>query len=719
MADRRWPILGVFLAAVSVAWVAGVSAVYYLSQHSPRALLHLFRVGVGDSLLIFQGPPAHLLVLVEAILLLAIVTILGDWLLQVAAVPLVGAAERIAFGGGIGLALLALLTLVFGLAGLLYAWLFWVIVVVGAAAATVRLLRAGRSSVGLRREQLSRVDLLSAAFIAVIAYLAYGGFLMATSPDLIQDSLSYHLAGPHLYLAEHRIFNLVPRYGIWRSEAPSNQEMLYTAGLLLRGSDSSLARLLHSGEAVLIAVAMAGAARQLVGRVRPGLLAAVAFIAAPTVILELGSGLNDLAVTLFTLLTAVGLARWLRGALDGRREDRWLLLAGVLAGFTYGFKVTGGPLVPIGAVFVVIVLLGPAARRAALRDRLPHAARWGATFSAAATVTAAPWFIKSLAFTRNPVYPLLNGVFPSPYWDAHADRTMLAAQVTQFGVGRSPLDVLASLWNLTFLNSRFDGVIGPIFLCLIPIAPLMAWVNRRWLRECGALVPILALWALGAALLLVWALSVNEARFAFPALAVLILASACALDGPAGWRSGLSTGLALLVLAEAVLNTPGFVPWHSDVPAAGEVLAWGGTDLGVAFGRETPDQFFARYPGADYWNPWTVITYINQHLTGNAVRIYIEGPPVLPYYYLNPNVTQTANQDVLFEPTRRIDPYAPDGLSQLRAAGISYLYVNRLAYEQLQATSLAGHLEVLTQTPGPANDYWFTPMRLLRVDDGG
>lgn len=676
------------------------------------------KVGLGDSLLIFQGVPAHLLELVEALLLLGIVTVLGDWLLQVAGVRLAGAAERIAFGGGIGLALLAVLTLELGLTGLLFSWLFWVIAALGAAAVIVRLVRAGRPSIILRRH-LGPIDWLSVGFLAIIAYLIYGGFLMATSPDLIQDSVAYHLAGPHLYISEHRIFNLVPRYGIWRSEAPSNQEMLYTAGLLLRGSDSSLARLLHTGEAVLIAVAMAAGARWLVGRFRPGLLAAAAFIATPTVIPELGSGLNDMAVTLFTLLTALGLARWLKGALDGSRDDRWLLLAGALAGFSYGFKITGAAVIPIGAAIVVLVLLGPAAGRMALRGRVLHAARWGATFIAAATVTAAPWFIKSFAFTRNPFYPLLNSVFPSPYWDAHADRTMLAAQVTQYGVSHSLPHVVGSLGYLTFLNSKFDGVIGPIFLCLIPIAPMLAWVNRDWLRERGALPTVLALWAFGAALFLVWALSVNEARFAFPALAVLILASACALSGPpAGWRSRLSTGLALLVLAQAALNTPGFVPWHSDVPAAGEILAWGGTDLGVAFGRETPDQFFARYPGADYWNPWTVIQYINQNLTGNAVRIFVEGPPVLPYYYLNPNVTLTADTDVLFEPTRRINPSATDALSQLKAAQITYLYVDRRVYEQLETTSLAGHLEVLIQTPGPANDYWFTPMRLLRVDYG-
>ena len=717
MRDRLRPLLGGSVVAVSVAWVLGISAVYYLGQHSLRAVVHLLKMGLGDSLLVFQGPPAHLLVLVEALLLLAIVTVLGDWLLDAAGVGLVGAAERIAYGGGIGLALLALLTLLLGLAGLLFAWLFWVFAALGAAAVVFRLLRAG--GVALRRDHLPRLDPLNLAFIAMIAYLVYGGFLMATSPDLIQDSLSYHLAGPHLYVSEHRIFNLIPRYGIWRSEVPSNQEMLYTAGLLLRGSDSSLARLLNTGEAVLIVVTMAAAAAWLVGRVRPGLLAAAAFIAAPTVILELGSGLNDLAVTLFTLLTAVALVRWLKGVLDGRRDGRWLVLAGVLGGFTYGFKVTGAPVIPIGAAFVVLALAGPAAN-IALRGRLLHAARSGAVFAVAATLTATPWFLKSLAFTKNPVYPMLNTVFPSPYWDAHADRTMLAAQFTGFGVGHSPFDVLTSLSNLTFVNSKFDGVIGPIFLCLIPIAPLMAWVNRQWLRERGALATVLALWAFGAALFLAWALTVNEARFAFPALAVLILASGCALSGPpAGWRSRLSTGLALVVLAQAALNTPGFLPWHSDVPAASEVLAWGQTDLGVAFGRETPDQFFVRYPGADFWNPWTVIGFINHHLTGNAVRIYIEGPPVLPYYYLAPDVTQTANHDVLFEPSRRVDLYAPDALSQLKAAGITYLYVNRLAYEKLQATSMAGHLEVLTQTPGPANDYWFTPMRLLRIDDSG
>jgi hypothetical protein len=708
--------LGHLLAALSLAWIIGVTALYYLDQHAPRALLHLLRTAAGDTLLIFQGVPAHLLVLVEALLLLAIVTVLGDSLLHAACVRLSGAAERIAYGGGIGLALLAVLTLLLGLAGLLFSGLFFAMTGVGAAAVVVRLWRA-RSSFRPAFKARLRVDLLSVGFIAVIAYLVYGGFLMAITPDLMPDSLAYHLAGPHLYVAEHRVFNLVPKYGIWRSEAPSNQEMLYTAALLLRGEDSSLARLLTAGEAVLIVATMAAFARRLLGRFRPGLLAAAAFIAAPTVILELGSGFNDLGVTLFTLLTALTLVRWLPRTISGTRDSRWLLLAGAFAGFTYGFKATGAAAVPIGAAFVVLAHLAPALERNRIRNRLLLGARWGATFTAAAAITAAPWFLKAFAFTRNPVYPLLSTIFPSPYWDAHAEQTMLAQQFNGYGVGRSLLDVVASLANLTFINSKFDGVIGPTFLCLIPIAPLLAWVNRDWLRERGALSAVFALWAFGAALFLVWALLVSEARFAFPALAVLILAAACALGGPAaGWRSWLSTGVAALVLVQAALNAPGSHPWHSDVPAASEVLYWPFTDLGVALGKETPDQFFARNPGADYWNPWTVITYINRHLTGNNVRIYVEGPPVLPYYYLNPTVALTANHDVLFEPTRRVDLYAPDALGQLERAGITHLYVDRQAYEKLQATPLASHLEVLTQTPGPANDYWFTPIRLVQVN---
>jgi hypothetical protein len=435
------------------------------------------------------------------------------------------------------------------------------------------------------------------------------------------------------------------------------------------------------------------------------------------VILELGSGFNDLAVTLFTLLTAVSLIRWLAAALDGKRDNRWLLLAGALAGFTYGFKLTAAAVIPIGAIFIVLALLGPAARRIAIRRRLLDGVRWGIAFTAVALLTAAPWFLKGLAFEGNPFYPVLNAVFHSPYWDAHADRTMLTAQLTNYGVGHSLSDVAASLGNLTFQNSKFDGVIGPTFLCLIPVVPLFAWVNRRWLAERRALMPILALWALGVALFAAWAVSVSEARFAFPALAVLILAAGCALRGPAGsWRGRVSTGLAVVVLAQAALNTPGFAPWHSDVPAAGEILLWSQTDLGVAFGRETTAQFFTGGPATDYWMPWTVIGFINRHLTGSDVRIYVAGPPVLPYYYLDPNVTLTADSDVLYEPTRRLDLFASDALSRLQAAGITHLFINRPAYERLQATPLGRHLEVLTQTPGPPDDTFGTPMRLVRVD---
>jgi hypothetical protein len=703
--------------AVCAAWMLFVLATYYLGHYGPAGVISEIRHGGRASLDVFGGLPANLRSLLEAGLFFGVAYGIGGLLLALTGLRFHNPSEAIAYRTGIGLGFQALLTLALGAAGLLFPALFWLLWLVGAIGliilATWRGIGRLRDGGRLRRPSLPKVDWLIVAAAALVAYLLYSGFLIAGSPEQTRDAVEYHLAAPRLYVDAHQIFNLLPRYGIWRAEPPSNQEMLYTAGLLLDPSWATLSRLLHTGEGALLVLAMAGFSGWLVGSARPGWIAGAAFLATPTVTFELGWGLNDVAVTLFAVLCIAALARWSALHLRGEPAWRWLGLAGAFGGLTYGFKPTAVFVVIAAGLLATVIAAWHTWRARGPTGSIRHALTAVLAYGAPAIILTLPWLAKAAINTGDPVYPILYSLFHSPWWSAAADWSNLQQLRSAYGAGHGAGAVLRSLWNLTFLSERFDGVVGPIFLMLAPLVPLLCWANRRSLGQ--RVVPILALWTTGLGAYLFWALTISEARFAFPSLALMLLAATCAAfaAGP-HLSSWVSSGTMAFILVLAGLNSPGFRFWQAPTPPS-EVLYWPSTDLRASFGKETLDQFFIRN-GGDYWYPWSVIAYINQHLATPTTRILTAGPPILPYYYLDPAITLDSTNDALIRREPHIDLASPEALDRLRTAGVTHLYVSRSVYDQITANpALADHLYVLVMTPGPGNDIEDTPMRLLAI----
>jgi len=306
-------------------------------------------------------------------------------------------------------------------------------------------------------------------------------FVNALAPETVADGITYHLGLPLQYLRTGGF----PQHLTFFSLIPQGMEMLYTMAFAFgRHSAAKLVELAFFF-ATLPLIFRVG--RQLRLPDLASLVAAVLYFCAPVAGITGSSAYNDAAGVFFLLAT-------IHLLLMGGRAP--LLAAGALAGFCYAIKMPG-ILVPIGATAF------------ALRYR-KHA--W--LVAAAAALVIAPWMIRNLVVTGNPLAPLMNSLFPNPYFHV-ATEAELAGGLRSLGAVK-PWQVP---WELAF-GDHLTGTFGPLFLAL-PIG-LLALRHRE-----GRL-----LWAAALLLALPW-LTNTGARFLMPSVVLAGFALGVSLPRPA------------------------------------------------------------------------------------------------------------------------------------------------------------------------------------------
>ena len=185
------------------------------------------------------------------------------------------------------------------------------------------------------------------------------------------------------------------------------------------------------------------------------------------------------------------------------RDVRYLAPAGITAGFCYAVKFPGGLVAMLALAFVVAAERGMHARQLAL-------------LAGAALAVAAPWILRDVVMTGNPVAPLFNSLFPNPYFHPSMERDLAAALGSWQGVPpwRVPYELM--------VGGTFAGTMGPVFFAL-PLGLLA--LRKRAGRLC---------WMAAALLAVPWFWN-SGARFLMPALPFLALALALALPRQALW----------------------------------------------------------------------------------------------------------------------------------------------------------------------------------------
>jgi hypothetical protein len=321
-----------------------------------------------------------------------------------------------------------------------------------------------------------------------VIFAAYGVWYLvnALAPETIADGITYHLGLPNEYLRLGGFGDHITFYGL----VPQGMEMLYTVAFAF--GRHAAAKMVEFAFFVATLPLIFRVGRRLGASDLACLVAAVFYFCAPVAGITGSSSYND-AAGVFFLLAALYL---LLG------DPRYLMPAGVLAGFCYAIKFPG-VFVVAGAVFFVAVQR-----------------RWKAALmvAAGAALMMAPWMVRAVVLTGNPVAPLMNRVFPNAYFHIATEQEM-AANLRSLGDVR-PAQVP---WELAF-GDRLTGTFGPLFLAL-PIG-LIA------LRRRGGRL----LWAAALFLALPW-LTNTGARFLMPAVALAAIALGMALPRPAAWAA--------------------------------------------------------------------------------------------------------------------------------------------------------------------------------------
>lgn len=561
--------------------------------------------------------------------------------------------DRWVFACATGFGGLAILTLLLGLTVGLHRPLF-VILVAALGLLGLRDISDCRADI---QESLRNLSWKQGGWLALAtglpAFLVVAcACLAAFVPPLDYDVLEYHLGAPAYYFREGRISFIA--YNVY-SNFPFNTEMLYLLCTVL--ADDTLigafvAQLVNVELGLLCAAAVGLAARRLFNE-RAGWIAAVIFLTCPWFTLGAIKAYDTLALSLFTFLAVYSLFRYARQMANPAESGSWLRLCAIFTGLAMGTKYPSFLFVWIPVVVVTGVCgLWHKIERSRLLRQLGLA-----LFLPLLIVS--PWLIKNLAYTGNPVYPLLGSVLESPEWDAERNARFVRAH-------QSPplpaMELVREAGRKAFLS---EGA-TPLFLVfLLPLA---------WLPERRA-----AVFFLGYSLLffLLWAYFTHRIdRFLVPALPGLCLLAGAGFSACAGRGTQAVAAAALAVLV--LYHTLEALIFHSHLDG-----------LAVAVGTETADEYLRRRTEASNYSA-EAVEYLNRELVpklkagekvlflGDAETLYCS-----QNYFLSATVFDRQWLDKALEVSGHSgvarslssDELAR-GVTRMREAGVAYLYVN-------------------------------------------
>lgn len=509
--------------------------------------------------------------------------------------------ERLTFSTGLGLSLFSVVTLGLGLAGLLYRWLFWALLVVGGILLWPEFRELGRA---LRRVSWHRPkgawQIFLSIFIASTLILA---LLLTLTPPTEWDSLTYHLVGPDRYAQAHR---LTYEFDIYYLFFPSFTEMLFTAGVVLKGD--IVPRLLHFSYLVLTVGALGAFAARHWER-RQGLTAAALFLSIPTALQIATWSYVDLALTFYYFAAVYAVFNWLETQSHTHKQGPtvqtsggWLVLAGLFAGSSSSIKYTGA----MSVLAVGAILLWALVRR---RLRPKRFLLGAVTVTGMALAVASPWYVKNAIVTGNPIYPLI--------WGGHGWNEVSTRWLLVLGEEKSLLDLLLVPWTLVVMGRQgtaaYDATFSPVFLLLLPLLLLV----RREGKGIGVLLVSAAVgyvtWLVGGAAS--YGTFILRGRIVLPIFAPLSLLCAYALSSMHIWdRRSFSlqrvlTMIVGLTLAFGLLSQT--------------LLVAGFNPIRYLTGFQSRDQFQDQYI-SQRWHP--AITYLNENLDYDNKVLFIWEP---------------------------------------------------------------------------------------------
>jgi len=395
---------------------------------------------------------------------------------------------RLLLAAGLGVGLVSLLMLTLGSLGLLQRWLWVAILSAGGAAGILQLVRytrpdARRHDSGI---QVNGAPDAAAAgtpgrlvwlWLLVVPFAATAILASSVPAGLLwpeegngYDVLEYHLGAPREYFEAGRIGYLP--HNIY-SNFPFNVEMLYLLSMVLHGDPVAAvftAQFINFWLGVLAVAAIWLAGREI--SPAGGILAGVAAATCPMLTFLSGIAYVENGMVFFT---ALALAATIRLARANHADClKWCAAAGLFAGLACGSKYTAIPMVAAPLLLSISMLSWRGDRRAVAGPIV---------YVTCALFTFAPWMIKNVVHTGNPLFPLARSVFHEReglWTDADAERWQHGHRLAE--VDRPWWPRLKRIWREFLKSDRYGLAIGygAIFGSLLAV-----WLPFRGAAEAA------------------------------------------------------------------------------------------------------------------------------------------------------------------------------------------------------------------------------------------
>jgi 4-amino-4-deoxy-L-arabinose transferase-like glycosyltransferase len=470
-----------------------------------------------------------------ALILLLLATMAGMGLLALFRLRSLSNAWTWLLAAGLGTGLLAMLTLMCGVAGLVgesHRWVMPILLSVFSAFGAAWWLHGLRKRLPASDGPAESAGRVRWMFVAVAPFIALVLIVATIPPGILwqeegygYDVLEYHLQLPKEYY-ESGAIEYLP-HNVY-ANFPSNMEMLYLAACLVTGDAVEswpVSKCLNALLAALFVAATWLTCRE--WSPQAGVTGGVLAAATGWVTYLSGIAYVENGMLLTGMLSCACVLRAARTA----QTLRWCALAGVFVGFACGFKYPAVVLIAL-PVFVLLLIVV----RVPLRRRMAAAS----LFALTALLAFSPWLIKNALMAGNPVFPLLGGVFTSypAGWGAE--------QARHFAESHAPAPQEAVLSARIPALGRHVVFDPPQRFGAVLLVLAVAGMVRHRRRETCALVAMLLVQVV------VWLFATHlYARFAVPLLVpLLVLAGQGVVDA----RGRLAAPLIALILAGAGVN---------------------------------------------------------------------------------------------------------------------------------------------------------------------
>ena len=373
---RSHRLIGILILCVGVL-LAAIAAHIYL----------------GSSANVYTGPIEvldHIFDVALALCLVIVTLLIGFSVAKKFGLTFANTPEHLSFSLFLGVGLIGLSVLFFGLLGLLrpgpiVAFLIVVLALTYRELPTLyRVIKSGILSVTIT----SQGRILVAIFICLATLL----LLRATSPPHAPDELIYHLPIPKEFVENGRIS---ASYDNSLGNIPLLIHMLYV--LCLMAQSDVAARIFSLTLAIATGAALYGFCARFLTR-RIGAVALFAFFASGMVVEVAVTTRIDVSLAGMLFMATYAMINYL-----DTDDRRWFWTSAVLAGFSLGIKHSAGFwLLFVGMMYLIERLFRK-------RENFTLVVKRGIGYIFIAAALASPWYIKNYIWFNNPVYPFFTG----------------------------------------------------------------------------------------------------------------------------------------------------------------------------------------------------------------------------------------------------------------------------------------------------------------------